>query len=94
MTECLKLAESFTTQFDPFVQTIMLTPGSMENGQKDIEELPTRKMYLKLRTIFVQICLILTIFMVPSDQKSQNVGSENPKSNYLRKIYYKDKQKI
>ncbi len=66
----------------------------MESGQKDIEELPTRKVYLKLGTILVQICLVQKIFMVPSDQIAQNVGSEKPKSNYLRKKCNQNKKNI
>ncbi len=32
--------------------------------------------------------------MVPSDQISQNVGSEKPKSIYLKKKYYENKKNI
>ncbi len=53
----------------------------MENGQKGIEELPTRKMYLKLATIVVQICLVEMIFVVPSDEIYHNMGFEKPTSN-------------
>ncbi len=60
---------------DPFVQTFMLTPCSMENGRKGVEKLPTRKMFLKLGTILVQICLVSKISVVPSDQISKNEGS-------------------
>ncbi len=65
----------------------------MENGQNGTEELPTRKIYFKLGTIIVQICLVSKVFMAPSDEISQNMGSEKPKSNYLRKKYHKDKKK-
>ncbi len=67
----------------------------MESGQKDIEELPTRKVYLKLETILAQICLVKKIFMVPSDQISQNVGSEKPKikSNQIKSIVLVNRQR-
>ncbi len=60
----------------------------MENGQNGVEELHTRKIYLKLGTILVQIGLVSKIFKVPSDQISQNVGSRKSKSNYFRYTYY------
>ncbi len=52
-----KLAASFTIQFDSFIQTLMLAPYCIRSGQKDIEELPMRKVYLKLGTMLVQLCL-------------------------------------
>ncbi len=53
-----KLSERFTTWYDLFVQTLMLPPCCMENGQKGVDELPTRKIYLKLGTILVWIYLV------------------------------------
>ncbi len=70
-----KRFERFTMLLDPFVQTLMLTPCFKEIGQIDVKKLPTRKIYLKRGTIKVQICLGTKIFMVPSDQISQNEGS-------------------
>ncbi len=66
----------------------------MESGQKDIEELPTMRVHLKLGTILFQICLVLEIFMVPSDHISQKVGSEKLKSNDFRKKHYSIKINI
>ncbi len=63
----------------------MLTPGCMKNGWKGVEELPARKMYFNLGTLLVQNCLVLKIFMVPSDRISQKKGTKKCKSNYLRK---------
>ncbi len=62
----------------------------MVNSRNDVKKLPTRKTYLKLATILVQICLVYKVFMVPSDRISQNVGS---KSNYFRKKLLKYQKK-
>ncbi len=56
----------------------MVTPCWMQNGQKDIEELRTRKMYVKLGTIIAQIRKVSIIFIVPPDQISQQEGSKKP----------------
>ncbi len=42
----------------PSVQTLILTTGCMENGQKSVEGLPTEKIYFNFGTNLVQIGLV------------------------------------